>query len=143
MKPSQINADVELRDLLKGLPTVQSPTGAMLPVEVYIGADRPLTGVGDDFIDISYNGDPRSVDIAMGVIRGSLVVSLFSKLNSDGTIKRNRVQKILEQFEDMVHHKTSEHFCYVMDLTRFITPTTANQSSGYSVTRLNVEWHTR
>ena len=70
------------------------------------------------------------------------MLNLYCKMNDDGSVKNNRVNKILAQFDTLIDKKVigKYHFAYAAD--RFITPTTPNQSSGYSTTSLNLNWHT-
>ena len=74
--------------------------------------------------------------------RGYLMVSLYCKLNDDGSVKKNRVSKILAQLDALVEKRLTEHYYYFYDSDRFITPTSPNVTSGYSVTTLNLKWHT-
>lgn len=143
MRPSEIKADKELKNLISGQVKSQDSKGELSDVAVYNDGERPTTKVPDDFIDVLYNGKTRAVDIPMNYIKGNLIVALYCKLNSNGTVKSNRVQKILEQFEMIVNRNVSEHYYYELNLDQLITPTTANMSAGYSITVLNVQWHTR
>ena len=70
------------------------------------------------------------------------MVSLYSKLNDDGSVKKNRVSKLLKQFDDLIERKITTNYFYQYAPQRFITPTTPNITSGYSVTTLNLQWHT-
>jgi hypothetical protein len=69
-------------------------------------------------------------------------VSLYSSMNNDGSVKSNRISKILEQFDTLVHNLVTDKYFYRYPKDRFITPTTPNVTSGYSITTLNLEWHT-
>lgn len=137
MRASEINADKELLGLLTG--RVSVPKGE---VTVYCYGERPTTENSNDFIEISYNGGVESITDALGVLRGYLMITLYSKLRSDGTVKSERVRKILAQFEDLVNRQQTEHYYYKYDLGNFVTPTTADLSIGYSITVFNVQWRT-
>lgn len=143
MNLSKLNPDVELRDILSGNIKVMTPSGTMVEIPIYGDEEQPTSGLADDFIVIRANGTPLSVTDKMGVWRGSLMVHLYCKMNSDGSAKKNRIAKILEQMEVFLKNASGENFFYSINILRPITPTTVNQSSGYSSTVLNAEWHTK
>lgn len=142
IKPSTIKPDVELKNLLTNQITVGLPGGGTKKVAVYSDWERPTNGLPDDFIVIYINGDIGGYGMDIPFARGYLMVSLYCKLNDDGSVKKNRVQKILNQFEELLEQRLTTNFYYEYDAQRFVTPTTPNQSSGYSVTSLNLKWHT-
>ena len=88
------------------------------------------------------NGDVKSVGMSVNYAEGYIVASLYSKLNDDGSIKKNRIQKILAQFDKLVEGRKTENYFFRYDHPRFLTPTTPNINSGYSTTSLNLKWHT-
>lgn len=139
--PSHIQPDVELRDYLTGQITVGTGTAAE-EVKVYSDWERPTNQLPTDFVVIYINGDIEGVGMDTNYARGSLMVSLYCKLNDDGSVKKNRVKKILEQFDQLVEKAITENYHFEYDASRFITPTTPNQTSGYSVTSLNLRWTT-
>lgn len=143
MNLSKLNPDVELRDILSGNIKVQTASGTMVAIPVYGDEEQPTAGLADDFIVVRSNGSPLSVTDKMGVWRGNLMVHLFCKMNPDGSAKKNRISKILEQLETYLKRASGENFFYSINILRPITPTTVNQSSGYSSTVLNAEWHTK
>lgn len=142
IKPSVIQPDVELKSLLTNQITVGLAGGGTRKVTIYSDWERPTNGVPDDFIVIYLNGDVGGFGMDIPFARGYLMVSLYSKLNDDGSVKKNRIKKILAQFEALIDKRITEHYYYEYDAQRFITPTTPNQSSGYSVTSLNLKWTT-
>lgn len=137
MKPSEVRPDVELRDMLTD---VISTDVDVIPV--FADGDRYVNPVPEDFIDITFNGDPQSMTRDMFFMRGNLALSLFTRLFPDGSIRSSRVQKLLEQIESRVNGVVSANYFYRMDMRFPIVPTTANESAGYSQTTLNVEWQT-
>ena len=142
MHASHINPDTELKALLDGQITVGMSGGKTEKVTVYSDWERPTNGLPADFIVIYVNGNIEGVGAKVDYASGYLLVSLYSKLNDDGSVKANRVKKILEQFDTVVEGASTEHYFYHYDMDRFITPTSPNQTSGYSVTSLNLRWHT-
>lgn len=141
MKLSEISPDVELRDSLSGQISVGDGASATI-VKVYSDWERPTNELPDDFIVIYINGDIEGVSMDTPFARGYMMVSLYNKLNDDGSVKKNRVKKILAQFDELIEDLLTENYHFEYDATRFITPTTPNQSSGYSVTTLNLRWTT-
>lgn len=158
---SAIEPDVELKDFLTGKIKVGEGASAT-EVKVYSDWERPTNELPDDFIVIYINGDIEGVGMDTPFARGYIMVSLYCKLNDDGSVKKNRVKKLLGQFDELFIYVPDPdnpenpdnerlqrykpvitdtcHFEY--DADRFITPTTPNQSSGYSVTTLNLRWTT-
>lgn len=153
--PSHIQPDVELRDYLTGQITVGEDSS---PVKVYSDWERPTNQLPTDFVVIFINGDIEGVGMDTNYARGSLMVSLYCKLNDDGSVKKNRTKKLLSQIDEIFierikdpetnqeteHYKNlvTDNYVYKYDAPRFITPTTPNQTSGYSVTSLNLRWAT-
>ena len=142
MKVSSIHPDDELRDFLRGKISVGLAGGGSALVAVYGDWERPTNEVPDDFLVIMNNGDIGGVGMKVDYADGSLLVSLYSRMNDDGSIKKNRIDKILAQFDELIDELVTENYVFGYDSPRFITPTTPNQSSGYSITTLNLRWHT-
>lgn len=140
-RPSSIEPDVELRDYLTGQITVGDGASAQ-DVKVYADWERPTNELPTDFVVIYINGDVEGVAMDMPFAKGYLMVSLYCKLNDNGSVKKNRVKKILERFDELVEKAITAHYHFEYDASRFITPTTPNQTSGYSVTSLNLRWTT-
>ena len=141
MNPSHIHPDEELCEVLDGAIFVGSGTDAV-PVKVYADWARPTNKLPDDFLVVFINGDIGGISMDTPFASGYLMVSLYSKMNDDGSVKANRIKKILEQFDAAIEKKITPNYYFEYDAYRFITPTTPNQSSGYSVTTLNLRWHT-
>lgn len=155
MKLSSIQPDVELKEFLTGKIKVGEGTSAT-EVKVYSDWERPTNELPSDFIVIYINGDIEGVGMDTPFARGYIMVSLYCKLNDDGSVKKNRIKKLLSQFDELFIYDPDQnnkrlqryqpiitdtcHFEY--DADRFITPTAPNQSSGYSVTTLNLRWTT-
>lgn len=140
--PSEIHPDVELRNYLKDKISVVVSGSTTKKVTVYGDWERPTNGLEDDFIVIMLNGDFGGVGMDTPFARGFLMVSLYCRLNDDGSVKKNRVEKILKQFDTLVDNKSTDHYFFKYDPQQFITPTTPNITSGYSVTTLNLRWTT-
>lgn len=140
--PSSINPDVELRNYLQGNVQVGLPDETMQPVTVYGDWEKPTNEVPDDFIVIMLNGLIGGVGMDTPFAEGYIMVSLYCKLNDDGSVKKNRIQKILVQFDTLINNRSTDHYFFKYVPQQFITPTTPNITSGYSVTTLNLRWTT-
>lgn len=143
IRPSNIEPDVELRDFLQGKISVGTATESLEPVAVFSDWERPTNELPSDFLVVFINGDIEGIAEDVAFARGNIAISLYNKMNNDGSVKKNRVKKILTQFDDLVASHLTENYYFEYDSPRFITPTTPNQSSGYSITTLNLKWHTR
>lgn len=140
---SSIHPDVELRDFLLGQDIhVVDADGTERKVTVYGDWERPTNEVPSDFLVVMLNGDIGGYGMSSPYAEGYIMVSLYSKMNDDGSVKKQRVDKILDQFDHLVEKLVTENYFYKYASPRFITPTTPNVTSGYSVTTLNLEWHT-
>lgn len=140
---SSIHPDEELRDYLQNKIRVGLAGGGSQMVTVYGDWERPTNEVPSDFLVVMLNGDIGGVGMDTHYAEGYIMVSLYSKMNDDGSVKKKRVDKILAQFDDLIEKLLTEHYFYRYAPLRFITPTTPNITSGYSVTTLNLYWHTR
>lgn len=142
MYPSSIEPDVELRSFLQNKVRVGLSGGGSQMVTVYGDWERPTNMLPDDFIVIYQNGDVEGIGMENDFARGYIMVGLYCKLNDDGSVKKNRVKKLLAQFDGLLEKCITENYIFEYDAQRFITPTTPNQTSGYSITNLNLRWHT-
>ncbi len=140
--PSLIQPDAELRDLLQGNIVVGKPGGGTEPVTVYRDWERPTNTLPNDFIVVYINGDISGGGLDTPYATGYIMVSLFCKMNDDGSIKINRIQNIMQQFDTLVEKALTTNYHFEYDADRYITPTSPNQTSGYSVTTLNLRWTT-
>lgn len=142
LRPSSIHPDVELRDYLKDRIDVVVPGGRTEKVMVYGDWEKPTNDIPDDFVIIMNNGDIGGVGMDTLFAHGYVMVSLYCKLNEDGTVKKNRVERILAQFDEEINELCTENYFFKYPAQQFITPTTPNVTSGYSVTTLNLRWTT-
>lgn len=142
MSIHDIEPDVELRDYLKNKITVGLAGGGTQKVAVYSDWERPTNELPTDFIVVFMNGNIEGVAMDVNYAKGNIMVGLYCKLNDDGSVKKNRVKKILRQFDELIEKRLTDNYYYEYDAKRFITPTTPNQSSGYSITYLNLRWTT-
>ena len=143
MSISHINPDVELCDFLKGKITLPIPGSAETEdVAIYSDWEHSTNNLPDDFIICSLNGDISGVGMDTPFAQGYIMVTIYCKLNDNGSIKKNRINYIISQFDSLIEKKCTEIFFFEYDNDRFITPTTPNESNGYSITSLNLRWTT-
>ena len=140
--PTDIEPDVALQQFLDGLVDVGLAEGGTTKVKVYSDWERPTNELPTDFITVYINGDVNGLGLKADYGKGNIMLSLYCKMNDDGSVKKNRIKKILHQIDDKVEKKVIGDYFFEYDKPRFITPTTPNQSSGYSITTLNLKWHT-
>jgi hypothetical protein len=88
------------------------------------------------------NGNVSGLGMNIDYADGHVIVSLYSKLNNDGSVKKNRVKNILAQFDELVENRNTPNYFFKYEIQPFITPTTPNITSGYSITSLNLRWNT-
>lgn len=132
---SEIKADLALKSLLEGKVIIGK---TVLPV--YEQGKQPSMGLSSDFIRIYYNGNPKALVKPIGCFSGDLAVALYSKANvKDGTAKRDRMTMIVAQIEELVNEKVCDGYYFELTPTP-ITPITVNDTTGYGLTTLNVEW---
>ena len=143
IKPSDIHPDVELKEFLTGKIQVGLPGGTSANVTVFGDWEKPTNEVPNDFLLVMNNGDIGGVGMQVDYAQGYVAVSLYCKLNDDGTVKKNRITKILNQFDSLVERCQTESYFFRYAHPQFITPTTPNITSGYSITTLNLIWHTK
>lgn len=143
IKPSDIHPDVELKEFLTGKIQVGLPGGTSANVTVFGDWEKPTNEVPNDFLLVMNNGDIGGVGMQVDFAQGYVAVSLYCKLNDDGTVKKNRITKILNQFDSLVERCQTESYFFRYAHPQFITPTTPNITSGYSITTLNLIWHTK
>ena len=140
MKLSSITPEENLVTLLTGQILVGK---AHTQVPVFRGGDVPTTNNAEDFIIVEQNGNTRSFTTTVDVLSGYLMVTYYTKLNANGTIRYTRVNKILDQMETTCSNKYDAKFFFELDRNNLVTNPTANQGIGYSVMRVNVHWHTK
>lgn len=140
--PSFIEPDAALRDFLQGQVMVVNSIGNEEPVTVYRDWERPTNGLPSDFIVVYMNGNPEGVGQGVDYAQGNILVGLYCQMNDDGSVKNNRIQNILKQFDTLLSKVSTGDYFFEYDIPRFITPTSPSQSSGYSITVLNLRWHT-
>ena len=104
---SQLHPDKALKDLLDGNVEIAISSSESRIAKVYGQGERPNTNLGDEFIDVLYNGAIRAMTKPMSVYRGNLAITLYCKAQSDGTSKSNRLNSMLSQVESLVNNKAS------------------------------------
>lgn len=138
---ADLNPDVALAALLDGKVRVQTSETESHAIRAYGDEERPNKGVGDEFIDVEWNGSARSLTEDPALFKGNLLLTIWCKAQTDGRAKKKLIRQIVAQVAPLVHRKVSQGFVFSFDPTNVITPTTTNLTTGYSTTILNVKWH--
>lgn len=137
---ANLTPDIVLAALLDKVVTVQTSETESHVIRAYADEDKPNVGLGDEFIEVDWNGSARSLTRPIGVFRGNLALSIYVKTQTDGRAKKKLVRQIIAQCEELVNGKVSDGFYFEFDPMNVITPTTVNLTIGYSTTVLNVSW---
>lgn len=135
MTIAELIPDVALKALLDG--KVKASGKALA---VYAQGEQPNMGIADDYITVLNNGVITSLTNPIGLLKGNLALSVHCRLNSNRTIKLNRMRKLVAQCVALIDHKTSQGCFFRLDSTNVITPPTPNDTTGYATTTLNVKW---
>lgn len=137
---ADLNPDVVLASLLDGKVRVQTSATKSHAIRAYGDGERPNKGVGDEFIEVAWNGGARSLTEDPALFRGNLLLTIWCKAQTDGRAKKKLVRQIVGQVAPLVHRRVRDGFVFTFDPSNVITPTTTNLTTGYSTTILNVEW---
>lgn len=109
-------------------------------VAIYAHGQQPNVKLPDEYILVLNNGGAKSRTYPLGCFTGNLMIVLNCKMFEDGTVKANRIAKLISQLEGLINDKAYKEYFFTLDTANPITPTTQNYSTGYSTTILNVEW---
>lgn len=142
MNISELTPDVVLAALLDGRLTVQTSATERRDIRCYADGKMPNKGLPDEFVTVVWNGAARSLTIPISCFVGDIVLTVYCKTQTDGTVKTQRVRQILAQCQTLVDDVTADGFYFKLNPRRLIVPTTGNLSTGYSTTAINVEWRT-
>lgn len=143
MEIADLNPDVALAKLLDNNVTVQTSATESHIIRAYDDEEKPNKNLGDEFIEVDWNGGARSRTLPLGQFDGSLMLSVYVKTQDDGRAKKKLVRQIISQCESIIRTQRADGFFFNFDPYNVITPTTANLTTGYSVTILNVKWRIR
>ena len=133
--------DKALKGILEGKVTVVAGHYEDRIISVYAHGEMPTDKLPDEFIRIERNGSIKTRTNPIGYLYGNLAVTLYVKAQNNGDVKNNRVDSILEQLQG-IDGAVSEGFHFRLSPDNIIAPTYIDPSSNYSLTVINVEWHT-
>ena len=139
-KISKLTPDKELASMLDGNIIVQTSASSSHAIRAYGANERPNKNLSDEFIDLSWNGGAQSLTGNYSLLRGSLMLSIYVKTQTDGRSKKNIISQIISQCEDIINNIEPKNFYFEFVPTNVIMPTTVNLTNGYSTTILNVSW---
>ena len=138
---ADIAPDIVLAKLLDNKIRVQTSATQSHAIRAYDDESRPNKGVGDEWVDVEWNGVARSLTDDPALFRGNLLLTVWVKAQPDGRAKKKIVRQIVSQIAPLVHLAVAGGYVFRFDPSQVITPTTTNLTTGYSTTILNVEWH--
>lgn len=138
---ADLTPDIVLAALLDKVVVVQTSETESHSIRAYADEGKPNVGLGNEFVEVDWNGSARSMTRPLGVFRGNLALTIYVKTQTDGRAKKQLVRQIISQCEELVNGKGRDGFYFEFDPMNVITPTTVNLTSGYSTTVLNVSWH--
>ena len=141
-KISDITPDTVLAGMLDNAVIVTTSKTQNHSVRAYGDGETPNTISDDEFISIGWNGNVQSVTFPVNIYRGNLILSIYVKTQSDGRVKKHITAQIVERCVRLIDGKAKEGYCFTLNPSNVITPTTVNLTTGYSTKILNVEWHT-
>lgn len=137
---ADITPDIVLAKLLDNKIKVQTSATQSHAIRAYDDESRPNKGVGDEWVDVEWNGVARSLTDDPALFRGNLLLTVWVKAQPDGRAKKKIVRQIVSQITPLVHLAVAGGYVFRFDPSQVITPTTTNLTTGYSTTILNVEW---
>lgn len=137
---ADIAPDIVLAKLLDNKIRVQTSATQSHAIRAYDDESRPNKGVGDEWVDVEWNGVARSLTDDPALFRGNLLLTVWVKAQPDGRAKKKIVRQIVSQIAPLVHLAVAGGYVFRFDPSQVITPTTTNLTTGYSTTILNVEW---
>lgn len=137
---ADITPDIVLAKLLDNKIKVQTSVTQSHTIRTYDDESRPNKGVGDEWVDVEWNGVARSLTDDPALFRGNLLLTVWVKAQPDGRAKKKIVRQIVSQIAPLVHPAVAGGYVFRFDPSQVITPTTTNLTTGYSTTILNVEW---
>ena len=137
---ADIAPDIVLAKLLDNKIKVQTSATQSHTIRTYDDESRPNKGVGDEWVDVEWNGVARSLTDDPALFRGNLLLTVWVKAQPDGRAKKKIVRQIVSQIAPLVHLAVAGGYVFRFDPSQVITPTTTNLTTGYSTTILNVEW---
>ena len=133
--------DKALKSILEGKVTVVAGHYEEYTIKVYAHGEMPTDKLPDEFIRIERNGSIKTRTNPIGYLYGKLAVTVYVKAQGNGVVKNNRIDSILEQLQG-IDGAVSEDFHFRLSPDNIIAPTYIDPSSNYSLTVINVEWHT-
>lgn len=139
---SEIAPDTVLAGMLDNAVIVTTSKTQNHSVRAYGDGETPNTISDDEFISIGWNGNVQSVTFPVNIYKGNLTLSIYVKTQSDGRVKKRITAQIVERCVRLIDGKAKEGYCFTLNPSNVITPTTVNLTTGYSTKILNVEWHT-
>lgn len=139
---ADLNADSVLAGMLDKKVRLQTGASSYREVRAYGEDERSGKVKAEEWIDILNNGVVRSLTRPLGCYEGNLALTIYCKAQDDGRAKKTLVRQLVSQCVNLADRKSEGGYYFELRPEGVITPTTVNSAIGYSITVLNVEWHT-
>lgn len=123
---ADIAPDIVLAKLLDNKIKVQTSATQSHTIRTYDDESRPNKGVGDEWVDVEWNGVARSLTDDPALFRGNLLLTVWVKAQPDGRAKKKIVRQIVSQIAPLVHLAVAGGYVFRFDPSQVITPTTTN-----------------
>lgn len=138
-----VRPDKALALMLAGRLHISKSAAEQAALRVFFHSMQPTSYKEENYVTISFNGAIKSVTAALGYFEGYLVLLFHCKMHPNGTARDETIRYVLKQIQHYIHRQVApEGYYYELDTANAITPSTINLTSGYSVTMLNIKWHT-
>ena len=138
-----VRPDKALAKMLGGKLLISRSVTEQAALRVFSHAMQPVTFKEENYVTISFNGGINAKTTGFGYFDGYLVLLYYCKMHPDGTAREETIRYVLKQVQHYSHRQVApEGYFYELDTANAITPSTINLTSGYSVTMLNIKWHT-
>lgn len=132
--------DEALVKLLNKKVSVKTSATASHVIRAYDEGSRPNKGLGDEFIEVTWNGGAESLTQPLGLYRGGLMLSVYVKTQDDGRAKKKLTRQIIAQCVHLVNNMSADGFFFKLNPENVVIPITVNLTTGYSTKTVNVKW---
>lgn len=112
-------------------------------IRVYKYGRQPNVGVDDEFVVVRKYGTTSTKLTRFGLPNGPIAVTVYCKMQTNGTFKENRISEIISQIEESANSKKYGNYFYEIEADNIMQDTTPEPTSGYSTTAINVWWEKR
>lgn len=112
-------------------------------IRVYKYGKQPNKGIDEEFVVVRKYGTTSTRLTRLGLPNGPMAVTVYCKMQNDGTFKENRIAEIISQIEESANSKQYGGYFYEIEADNIMQDTTPEPTTGYSTTAINVWWEKR